>query len=172
MRQNAQLKKLQEALRSLNLDKRTLDAKRKLARETARFLIVSRDLMNAHFLARPIYREDVVSDGLHVYEDNQGFYGVSLFFPHVDVKDAKRSPSFIQINQEKDYHGSDGDELQSLTEGLNGSLSVIGMCKVHLMLATYWRGCEAEGRKAAGLREPIAKMAKALGQRLRASSHD
>jgi hypothetical protein len=166
----AQLDKLQKALRSLNLDKKTLDAKKALARETARFLIVSRDLMNAHFLARPVYREDVVSDGLHVFEDDQGFYGVSLFFPHLELKEAKRSPAFVQLNYEKDYDGSDDDELRSLTEGLDASLSVNGLCKTLLMLATYWRACEADGRKAAGLREPVAKMAQALRQRLRAAS--
>jgi hypothetical protein len=169
MRRAAQIEKLQKTLRSLNLDKNTLDAKRALAHETARFLIASRDLMNAHFLARPVYREDIVSDGLHFFEDKQGFYGVSLFFPHLEVKEAKRSPAFIQINSEKDYDGSDGDELQSLTEGLDASLSVNGLCKVLLMLATYWRECEAEGRKAAGLREPVAKMAQALRERLRAA---
>jgi len=125
--------------------------------------------MNAHFLARPVDREDVVCDGLHFFEDKQGFYGVSLFFPHIEVKEAKRSPAFIQINWEKDYDGSDGDELQGLTEGLDASLSVNGLCKVLLMLATYWRECEAEGRKAAGLREPVAQMAQALRARLRAT---
>ena len=172
MRQAAQLKKLQKALRSLNLDKKTLDAKRALAHETARFLIVSRDLMNAHFLAQPVFREDIVSDGLYVCEDDKGFYSVSLFFPHLEVKDAKRTSAFIQINQEKDYDGSDGEELQNLTEALSASLSVKSLCKLLLMLATYWRGCQVEGRKAAGLREPVAKMAKALAQRLRAASHD
>jgi len=128
--------------------------------------------MNAHFLARPVDREDVVCDGLRFSEDDQGFYCVSLFFPHFEVEDSKRSSAFIQINQAKDYNGSEDGELQSLTEGISTSFSVNGLCGILLMLVTYWREYEADGRKAAGLREPVAEMAKTLEEQLRDASRD
>ena len=132
---------------SLTVDDVELESKREFARLVARLMIATRDLMNAHFLAEQVNREDGQLHELRYHEDAQGFYNAVIQYPHYDVDDGTKHAAFIQVNYERDFRGSDEHELDELTEALHASFSTIGLCHLADAVAAYWKRKIEEGRE-------------------------
>ena len=140
-----------------------LEAKRDFARLVARTLIATRDLMNDHFLAEPVHREDGKLREISCSEDAQGFYNVILNYPHLEVGVRRKNKAFIQVNFERDFDGKSKTELDDLTEALHASFTRRGLRNICKEVAVYWRRMQADNREVlAPLSKPLESLVGAL----------
>jgi len=140
-----------------------LEAKRDFARLVARTLIATRDLMNAHFLAEPVNREDGKLRELSYFEDDQGFYNVILHYPHLELGERQKNDAFIQVNYDQDFAGKETTELNELTEALHASFTPKGLRNICKEVAAYWRRVKKSNHDVlAPLSTPLQSLAEAL----------
>lgn len=140
-----------------------LEAKRDFARLVARTLIATRDLMNAHFLAQPVHREDGKLKELSYFEDDQGFYNVILHYPSLELHERRKNDAFIQVNFEQDFSGKKKTELDELTEALHASFTPKGLRKICKEVAAYWQRIKTDNRDVlAPISRPLQSLVEAL----------